>query len=97
MPVSRRKRRHPARVLTSNGVQATKTCGNSGRSANREAGGPKVLRRFHGTVHLDATRLARDAGTVAEEVVQHLSVSSARTTRLQSKSKRRFPTVLQTT
>ena len=25
------------------------------------------------TVQLDATRLARDAGTVAEEVVQHLS------------------------
>jgi predicted AAA+ superfamily ATPase len=30
-------------------------------------------RRFHGSVTLDSTRLGRDAGTVGEEVVQHLS------------------------
>lgn len=29
--------------------------------------------RFYGSVELDATRLSRDAGKVAEEVVQHLS------------------------
>ena len=29
-------------------------------------------RRFYGTVDLDATRLGRDAGKIAEEVVQHL-------------------------
>jgi predicted AAA+ superfamily ATPase len=29
--------------------------------------------RFHGTIALDATRLARDAGQVAEEVIQHLA------------------------
>lgn len=29
-------------------------------------------RRFHGAVELDATRLSRDAGRIAEEVVQHL-------------------------
>ncbi|MBW1803366.1 MAG: ATP-binding protein, partial [Deltaproteobacteria bacterium] len=34
---------------------------------------PGKLRRFHGSVGLDATRLGRDAGRIAEEVVQHLS------------------------
>jgi hypothetical protein len=29
-------------------------------------------RRFYGTVDLDATRLARDASKIAEEIVQHL-------------------------
>ena len=32
-----------------------------------------VLRRFHGSVQVDATRLGRDAGRIAEEVVQHLA------------------------
>jgi hypothetical protein len=31
------------------------------------------LRRFHGSVTLDARRLGRDASRIAEEVVQHLS------------------------
>ncbi|MEI8197739.1 MAG: AAA+ family ATPase, partial [Phycisphaerae bacterium] len=30
-------------------------------------------RRFHGAVELDTLRLGRDAGKIAEEVVQHLS------------------------
>lgn len=34
---------------------------------------PAKLRRFHGSVTLDATRLGRDAGKVGEEIVQHLS------------------------
>jgi predicted AAA+ superfamily ATPase len=34
---------------------------------------PAVLRRFHGTVSLDATRAGRDAGRVGEEVLQHLA------------------------
>jgi hypothetical protein len=33
---------------------------------------PARPRRFHGSVTLDATRLSRDAGKVAEEIVQHL-------------------------
>jgi hypothetical protein len=33
------------------------------------AGKPK---RFHGTVLLDATRVGRDAGRIAEEVIAHL-------------------------
>jgi hypothetical protein len=31
------------------------------------------LKRFHGTVNLDATRVGRDAGRIAEEVIPHLS------------------------
>ena len=34
--------------------------------------GSPVLRRFHGSVRLDSKRLARDAGIIAEEIVQHL-------------------------
>lgn len=31
-----------------------------------------VLRRFYGTVRLDPTRVGRDAGRIAEEVIVHL-------------------------
>jgi len=34
---------------------------------------PAPLRRFHGAVLLDPTRIGRDAGCIAEEVVQHLA------------------------
>ena len=34
---------------------------------------PKKARRFHGTVSLQTTRVSRDAGIVAEEVIAHLS------------------------
>jgi hypothetical protein len=30
-------------------------------------------KRFHGTVTLDATRVGRDAGRIADEVIAHLS------------------------
>ena len=33
----------------------------------------KKARRFHGTVTLDPARVARDAGTIAEEVIAHLA------------------------
>lgn len=32
-----------------------------------------VLRRFHGTVELDATRLGRDSGRISDEVLTHLT------------------------
>jgi hypothetical protein len=32
-----------------------------------------VLRRFHGTVQLDATRVGRDASRIADEVIAHLA------------------------
>jgi hypothetical protein len=31
-----------------------------------------VLRRYHGSVRLEPERLVRDAGRIAEEIVQHL-------------------------
>ncbi|MFN8751916.1 MAG: AAA+ family ATPase, partial [Betaproteobacteria bacterium] len=31
------------------------------------------LKRFHGTVQLDVTRVGRDAGRIAEEVIAHLA------------------------
>jgi predicted AAA+ superfamily ATPase len=34
---------------------------------------PQVLRRFHGSIALDPTRLGRDASRVADEVVSHLA------------------------
>ena len=34
---------------------------------------PSLPRRFHGSVKLDSSRLGRDAGKIAEEIVQHLS------------------------
>jgi predicted AAA+ superfamily ATPase len=41
--------------------------GTGGKAATRKP------RRFHGAVRLDATRLGRDAGNVAQEVVAHLT------------------------
>jgi hypothetical protein len=46
--------------------------------ASGEAGGTKVTtppapRRFHGSVTLDATRVGRDAGRIADEVVAHIA------------------------
>ena len=39
-----------------------------------------TLRRFHGSVELDPTRLGRDAGRIADEVVGHLtSLGGAKT------------------
>ena len=34
---------------------------------------PAIPRRFHGSVSLDPLRVGRDAGRVAEEVIQHLT------------------------
>jgi len=34
---------------------------------------PRPLRRFHGTAALDAERISRDAGQIADEVIQHLT------------------------
>jgi hypothetical protein len=33
----------------------------------------RLMRRFHGSVSLDPDRLGRDAGRIAEEIVQHLT------------------------
>ncbi len=51
--------------------------GGQGSSGGTTVEGPRVVpsvlpRRFHGTVQLDASRVGRDAGRVAEEVISHL-------------------------
>jgi hypothetical protein len=61
----------------SNGGKTTTTV-SGGTNPTAGAGGtavisPPKLRRFHGTVDIDTLRLGRDAGRIAEEVVQHLS------------------------
>lgn len=38
-----------------------------------DSGGRPLSRRYHGSVKLDPTRVGRDAGTIAEEVVAHLA------------------------
>ena len=38
----------------------------------RQPEGPVQLRRFHGSVTVDATRVGRDAARIAEEVIAHL-------------------------
>ena len=65
-----------------NGTDGT---GTSGGSATRIGDGtgtggttiedvtPKKARRFYGSVQLDATRLGRDAGKIADEVLSHLT------------------------
>jgi len=35
---------------------------------------PKLPRRFHGHVQLDPNRTGRDAGTIAEAIIQHLTL-----------------------
>jgi hypothetical protein len=56
------------------------TIGNGGATGTYTGGAPAATEeekrlpvRFYGSVELDATRLGRDAGKIAEEVVQHLS------------------------
>ena len=34
---------------------------------------PRLLKRFHGSVDLDATRVGRDASQIADEVIAHLA------------------------
>ena len=54
--------------------EGTQADGSGGQAdATSTATEPAKLTRFHGSVHLDPTRLGRDAGKIAEEVVQHLS------------------------
>jgi hypothetical protein len=56
------------------GAEGT-TTGGAGEGGGAGAGGKPagpVLRRFHGTVELDADRVGRDASRIAEEVISHL-------------------------
>jgi len=52
-----------------------KTTGNLGGRETKAGGKPVAMvpKRFHGTVMLDAARVGRDAGKIAEEVIAHLT------------------------
>jgi hypothetical protein len=52
------------------------TSGTNGSAPGAPKGSPAVPsrpKRFYGTVTLDATRVGRDAGRIADEVIAHLS------------------------
>jgi antitoxin component of MazEF toxin-antitoxin module len=49
-------------------VEVTKDNKKTGETAE-----PRLARRFHGSVGLNAIRISRDAGQIADEVIQHLT------------------------
>jgi hypothetical protein len=51
------------------------TVGGSGTGRESDTGSAAApsLRRFHGTVRLDAARVGRDASRIADEVIAHLA------------------------
>lgn len=55
------------------GVDPVKPGGGGGHKPDQPTPVQAKPRRFHGSVTLDATRLGRDAGKIAEEVIAHLS------------------------
>src|ERR1022692_4419574 len=60
------------------GTTGSGTAGTGGETGKRAGVGdakPKapVLRRFHGSAKIDATRLSRDVDLIASSVVQHLA------------------------
>jgi hypothetical protein len=57
------------------GGDAAGTGGETGKSTGAATTKPKVpvLRRFHGSAKIDATRLSRDVDLIASSVVQHLA------------------------
>lgn len=53
---------------------------------------PIVRRRFHATADLNPTRVGRDAGRIAEEVISHLSGQSGAKVRVTLEIEANFPT-----
>jgi hypothetical protein len=51
----------------------TSTDGTSTAAGTPPVAAPPTYRRFHGSVQIDALRVGRDAGRVADEVIQHLT------------------------
>lgn len=60
-------------VVSSNGDQHKGTGSKSSSAAGGLATPAQKATRFYGTVALDATRVGRDAGRIADEVIAHLS------------------------
>ena len=53
--------------------QTTGTGGSAPDTSKGSSATPSRPRRFYGTVTLEATRVGRDAGRIADEVIAHLS------------------------
>jgi hypothetical protein len=51
----------------------TSRMGTTTAAMSLEPAVPRLARRFHGTVRLDPTRVGRDAGRIADEVIAHLA------------------------
>jgi hypothetical protein len=60
-------------VGSPSGGQTTETGGIAPGTSNVSPTAPTKPKRFYGTVTLDATRVGRDAGRIADEVIAHLS------------------------
>ena len=65
-------------MLFRSGTTGSGTAGTGGETGKTTGTGgtkPKapVLRRFHGSAKIDATRLSRDVDLIASSVVQHLA------------------------
>ncbi len=61
---------------TTEGDAAGKPTTQTGETTNGQpnpAGATRIARRFYGTVTLDPTRVGRDAGRIADEVIAHLA------------------------
>ena len=56
-----------------------------------DAGPAVVLKRFHGRVQLDATRVDRDASRIAEELIAHLESLGGTDVRVTLESDARVP------
>ena len=63
----------PPRPVAPGGGDRVDTPGGDTGDGPGEAPDKPVMRRFSGSVKLDVTRVGRDAGRVAEEVIAHLS------------------------
>ena len=62
----------PPGTITPGGTTTAPTVGSTTTRGGTPAEPPKP-KRFHGTVQLDAQRVGRDAGTIAQEVISHLA------------------------
>ena len=66
-------------IYAATGTSSTETQGEapatpkSGEQPGENQTGPALPKRFYGSISLDATRVGRDAGRIADEVISHLS------------------------
>ena len=69
-PVAVTEGDHVGGVLTP--TDSAGATGDGSQPANTEAESPAKPRRYHGSAELSSTRVGRDAGKIADEVISHL-------------------------